>query len=117
MYYVEGSHEAIVDADDWDIVQAEIARRKELGRSYSGSSIFSSKLVCADCGGFYGQKVWHSTEADRRQVWRGNAKFKGETKCATPTLDTEAIKSKFMEAYNRLMPEKDKVIESCRFIR
>ena len=59
-YYVEGSHEAIVDADDWDIVQAEIARRKELGRSYSGNSIFSSKLVCADCGGFYGQKVWRT---------------------------------------------------------
>ena len=116
-YYVEGSHEAIVDADDWDIVQAEIARRKELGRSYSGNSIFSSKLVCADCGGFYGQKVWHSTDAYRRQIWRCNAKFKGETKCATPTLDTETIKNKFMEAYNLLMPEKDKVIESCRFIR
>ena len=116
-YYVEGSHEAIVDADDWDIVQSEIARRKELGRSYSGNSIFSSKLVCADCGGFYGQKVWHSTDAYRRQIWRCNAKFKGETKCGTPTFDTETIKNKFIEAYNLLMPEKDKVIESCRFIR
>lgn len=116
-YYVEGSHEAIVDADDWDIVQAEIARRKELGRSYSGNNIFSSKLVCADCGGFYGQKVWHSTDTYRRQIWRCNAKFKGETKCATPTLDTETIKGKFMEAYNLLMPEKDKAIESCLFIR
>lgn len=116
-YYVEGSHEAIVDADDWDIVQAEIARRKTLGRSYSGNSIFSSKLVCADCGGFYGQKVWHSTDAYRRQIWRCNAKFKGKTKCATPTLGTETIKNKFMEAYNLLMPEKDKVIESCHFIR
>lgn len=116
-YYVEGSHEAIVDADDWDIVQAEIARRKELGKTYSGSSIFSSKLVCADCGGFYGQKVWHSTDAYRRQIWRCNAKFKGESKCSTPTLDTETIKNKFMEAYNLLMPDRDGVIERCLFIR
>ena len=60
-YYVEGSHPAIISAMDFDMVQAEIARRQALGRSYSGSSIFASKLICGDCGGFYGKKVWHST--------------------------------------------------------
>jgi DNA invertase Pin-like site-specific DNA recombinase len=58
-YYVENSHEAIINPTDWDIVQAEIARRKTLGRSYSGNSVFSSRLVCSDCGSFFGQKVWH----------------------------------------------------------
>jgi site-specific DNA recombinase len=64
-YYVEGSHAAIISPVEFDRVQAEIARRKLLGRSYSGNSVFSSKLVCADCGGYYGQKVWHSTDKYR----------------------------------------------------
>ena len=72
-YYVEGSHPAIITAIDFDMVQAEIARRQTLGRAYSGSSIFASKLICGDCGGFYGQKVWHSTDAYRRVIWRCNS--------------------------------------------
>ena len=47
---------------EFDIVQAEIARRKKLGSSYSGNDIFSSKILCADCGGFYGSKLWLSKD-------------------------------------------------------
>ena len=38
-YYVEESHEAIIPPEEWGIVQLEMARRKALGRKYSGSSI------------------------------------------------------------------------------
>ena len=100
-YYVEHSHEAIISPVEWDMVQAEIARRKTLGRAYSGNSVFSSKLVCGDCGSFFGQKVWHSTDAYRKVIWRCNSKFKGEKKCATPHLDTDTIQQKFLIAYNR----------------
>ena len=64
-YYVEGSHPAIVDPDEWDHVQTEFARRKALGKAYSGKSVLSAKLVCEDCGGFFGSKVWHSTDRYR----------------------------------------------------
>lgn len=45
-----------VSGIDFDIVQAEITRHRGLGRSYSDTSIFSSKLICGDCGGFYGKR-------------------------------------------------------------
>ena len=64
-FYVEGSHEGIIVPHEFDMVQTEIERRKGLGGHYSGSSVFSSKLVCADCGAFFGQKVWHSTDKYR----------------------------------------------------
>ena len=60
-YYVEGSHEAIIAPEEFQAVQEEIARRKELGRAYSDKA-FHSKIICGDCGGFYGRKVWHSTK-------------------------------------------------------
>ena len=61
-YYVTGSHPAIIEPDEWEQVQAEFARRKTLGKAYSGKSVFSAKLVCEDCGAFFGPKVWHSTD-------------------------------------------------------
>ena len=116
-YYVEHSHEAIIVPLEWDMVQAEIARRRSLGRAYSGNSVFSSKLVCGDCGGFFGQKVWHSNDPYRKVIWRCNSKFKGETKCATPHLDVETIQRKFLIAYNRLMADREGVISDCALMR
>ena len=116
-YYVEKSHAPIIEPLEWDMVQTEIARRRSLGRAYSGNSVFSSKLVCGDCGGFFGQKVWHSNDPYRKLIWRCNSKFKGEAKCATPHLDTETIQQKFLIAYNRLMADRESVISDCALMR
>ena len=116
-YYVEHSHPAIIEPVEWERVQAETARRKALGKAYSGSSVFSARLVCADCGGFYGQKVWHSTDAYRKVIWRCNSKFNGDKTCNTPTLAIETIQSMFLTAYNRLMETRDSVIADCEMMR
>ena len=115
-FYVEGSHEGIISPQEFDLVQAEIERRKGIGGHYSGSSVFSSKLVCADCGAFFGQKVWHSTDKYRKVIWRCNAKFNGEHKCATPHLTEDEIKAAFLKAYNRLMGNREQVITDCRLM-
>ena len=65
-YYVTGNHEAIIAPQEFDEVQAELARRKQVGRSFSGTSPFSSRIVCGDCGGFYGQKVSKGTVSSAR---------------------------------------------------
>lgn len=116
-YYVENSHEAIIDPRLFDHVQEELARRKALGRSYSGKSIFSSRLVCGDCGHYLGSKVWNSTSKYRRVIWQCNNKFKGECKCGTPHLTEDAIKEKFLEAYSQLLPERERLIEECRMMQ
>ena len=117
-YYVEGSHPAIISADDFDRVQVEIAHRRKLGRSYSGSSIFASKLICGDCGGIYGKKVWHSTDAYRKEIWRCNSKFSGkDKKCTTPTLTTGDIQRMFLQAYNQLIGNRKQIIQACEAIR
>ncbi len=115
-FYVEGSHEGIISPQEFDMVQAEIEHRKSICGHYSGSSVFSSKLVCADCGAFFGQKVWHSTGKYRKVVWRCNAKFNGEHKCATPHLTEDEIKAMFMKAYNQLMGNRVLVIADCRLM-
>lgn len=117
-YYVENSHPAIIDPVEWEQVQAEFARREALGRTYSSKSILSSKLVCEDCGGFYGQKVWHSTSKYRRVIWQCNKKFKDkEEKCKTTTLTAETIQMMFLDAYNTFMGNRDQVLDDCELMR
>lgn len=113
-YYVENSHPAIIDPAEWKLVQRELERRKSIGRSYSGNSIFSSRLVCGDCGGFFGSKVWHSTDKYRRTIWRCNSKFTGEEKCQTLHLTEEEIKARFLDAFNALVSDKERLLDECR---
>ena len=113
-YYVENSHPAIIDPAEWKLVQRELERRKAIGRSYSGNSIFSSRLVCGDCGGYFGSKVWHSTDKYRRTIWRCNSKFIGEEKCQTPHLTEEEIKARFLDAFNALVADKERLLDECR---
>ena len=116
-YYVENSHPAIIDPQEWDLVQAEISRRKKYGRQYSSHSIFSSKLICGDCGGYYGSKVWHSTDKYKRTVWQCNGKFKGNHHCTTPHLTETDIKALFLRAFGKLMSAKESILEDCRLVQ
>ena len=77
-YYVEHSHLPIIPPDEWERVQLEIARRRNSEKRTNCGSSFSAKLVCGDCGEFYGLKVWHSNSKYRRTIWQCNGKFKGE---------------------------------------
>ncbi|MFA5766168.1 MAG: recombinase zinc beta ribbon domain-containing protein, partial [Bacilli bacterium] len=72
---------------------------------------FASKLICEDCGGFYGKKKWHSNSKYSRFVYQCNRKFdKGKETCRTPNLMEEDIKLKFIEAYNLTMKDKKRII-------
>lgn len=115
-YYVEGNHEAIIDPAVFDMVQAELAKRSRGGSRYSGVSIFSNKIKCADCGGWYGSKVWHSTDRYRKIVYRCNRKYNNE-KCQTPHVTEEDVKKAFVSAYNQLVTEKREIITNTELIR
>ena len=77
----------------------------------------ASRIICGDCGGYYGQKVWHSNDPYRKVIWRCNRKYvKGEKRCGTPTLDEETIKALSLKAYNLLMAGRDSVAEDCQML-
>lgn len=116
-YYVEHSHEPIITPEEFDKVQTEFERRKRISRQYSGKSIFSSRIICGDCGAFFGSKVWNSTGKYRRVIWQCNNKFKGEHKCETPHLDEETIKTRFVGAFNAILADKDSALENCRLMQ
>ena len=113
-YYVEEHHEAIIPPELFDFVQAEIKEREKRGK-HSGVSIFANKIKCGCCDGWYGAKVWHSTDKYRRVVYRCNKKYAHKGKpCTTRHLTEEEIKQIFVKALNSLVEVKENVIAELR---
>ena len=113
-YYVEEHHEAIIPPDLFEFVQSEIKRREQNGK-HSGVSIFANKIKCGCCGGWYGAKVWHSTDKYRRVIYRCNKKYAHKEKpCSTRRLTEEEIKQIFVKALNSLVEVKENVIAELR---
>lgn len=108
-YYVRDNHEAIIPPETFEMVQTLMATRKKGKNRLSSVSIFSSKIKCADCGSWYGPKVWHSNDAYRKVIWQCNHKFEGE-KCGTPTLTEDKIKELFLRAANKVVDQKEQFI-------
>ena len=112
--YVEEHHEPIIPPDLFDFVQSEIKRREQNGK-HSGVSIFANKIKCGCCGGWYGAKVWHSTDKYRRVIYRCNKKYAHKEKpCSTRHLTEEEIKQIFVKALNSLVEVKENVIAELR---
>ena len=113
-YYIENNHPPIVSAETFEMVQEEFARRKAAGGFMRCVSPFSGRIICGDCGGFYGRKVWHSNTAYRTYEWHCNNKFTKRKYCTTPTVKTESIEKCFMDAFNSLLARKDDIAENYR---
>lgn len=120
-YYVEKSHPAIIDKEQWEAVQLEMERRRsycsEHGiqkMEYSMNNPFTGKVICGTCGHIFGRKVWNSTDERRRLIiWRCNDKYavKGEKGCASKQIDEGVLYQVFVGAFNAMIENKDYFLE------
>jgi len=121
-YKVEGSHPAIIPEETWELVQLEIERRSRIGTRYSSAGALSSRLVCADCGGFYGSKIWHSNSKNRSVIWRCNNKYRdvqrksGQKKCCTRHVTEKEIMAAFKAVVGQLYERRPEVIAACETV-
>ena len=115
-YYVEDSHPAIIDPDQFQLVQ-DIFKERASDPKHSGATIFSGKLRCGCCGGWYGSKVWHSNDKYRRVVWQCNSKFKDKTRCKTPHLTEDEVKAAFIRLVNKLSTDREFFITELTAIK
>lgn len=116
---MENHHEGIIDEATFRLVQAEMQKRNADPRSYSGVSIFSSKIACGQCGCFYGSKVWHSNDKYRKVIWQCNHKYrKGyKEKCKTPHLTEDEIKATFLKALDAMKDEREEVLVNATMLK
>lgn len=110
-YYVENSHPAIIEPEIFDLVQYEFKQRQSDGRWTSCTHPFSGKIICGECGGIYGSKIWHSNTPNRVMVWQCNEKYRGQ-RCTTPHLTEQEIKAAFLAAFNTVLGSRKEILEA-----
>lgn len=113
-YLVENSHDPIIDPETFDRVQELLVSRYEK-RGYSGSEHpFANRLICSDCGGFYGHKVWHNaSNTERYDVWYCNQRYHGDKTCESPILREKEIQSAFEAVLKRAKASDQTYSEKC----
>ena len=91
-YYVEGTHDAIIDPDIYELAQRRIAQNTEkcnIKKPTTARYPFSGKIVCGNCGKHFGRKTTHG-----RVSWICMTfQFEGKSACPAkqipePTLMT-----------------------------
>ena len=112
-YYVEQSHPAIVSPEVFDEVQQVLKHRRD-ARYVGRSGCFSSKIICGECGSYYGRKVWHSNDKYRTVIWRCQHKYDNGEPCKTPHVTEDQVKAAFVEEMNRVIASKDQVLSDIR---
>lgn len=112
-YFVKNSHPAIISETDFNRVQYEIEKRKCSKGCYTNTDIFSGKIICNDCGSFYGRKKYR-TKGYQYIVYHCNHKYDNE--CKSATLQEKTIQTGFLLALNKMVFDKEKVIDESQQI-
>ncbi len=112
MWYVEGSHPAIISRETFNKVQEEMARRKTITpkskkNTFTSTGKYSKYaltdvLICGECGTRYRRCTWTS-HGKRRIVWRCVSRLDyGKKYCKDSlTVDEHLIQQAIVRALNR----------------
>jgi DNA invertase Pin-like site-specific DNA recombinase len=119
-YYIEGNHEAIINKEDWDLVQLEVERRNQYRQDnhinfyiiQCEQNPFICKVFCKECGGLFGRKNW-TTSRGKRPVWQCNNRYKvkGIQGCTNRHIDEETLQQAFLRAIEILHEKKEQLLE------
>lgn len=126
-HYLQDHHEAIVDRDLFDRVQAEYARRnakklvnpnsEEAPRKsrYSSKYALTDILVCGHCGAPYRRCVW-THHGKRKVVWRCTTRMDyGKSKCdGSFTIEEEGLHQAILSSISNLSSRKEELKDELK---
>lgn len=127
-HYLENHHEAIIDRELFDKVQAEYAQRnakkviktdgtqetQKKGR-YNSKYALTDILVCGHCGAPYRRCVW-THHGNRKVVWRCTTRMDyGKEKCnGSFTIEEEGLHQAILKAVSSLSSRKEELKDELK---
>ena len=109
-YYVEKTHEAIIDKVTFDTVRQMLENNMRIYENKQGKNPngFSGKLVCGDCGRVYKKRIVGS-----QPTWICSKNGVAGQRCKTHPLSEGALKKSFVFMYNRLQQHRELIIKEA----
>ena len=105
-YYVENSHEPIVDRELWEKVQTIMDARtnKKLQGQVTKLYPFTGMIICGECGHKYTHKVNNSGLIWQANFWKcHNSITHGVKVCGNSWIKESVINDLFVECYNEFI--------------
>ena len=103
-YYLENTHEAIVDKETWEAAQTVM---RERGRRHNRQPMtygLSGMIECGCCGKGYSHKVNHCSCKWRNDFWACSTYLQyGKSRCGNSRIKDDVLKEKFVAAYNEFI--------------
>ncbi|MBR3122402.1 recombinase family protein [Candidatus Saccharibacteria bacterium] len=106
-FYIEGSHPAIIEPDVFDLVQHELAVRKEQNLRLRSKHVLAGKIICGDCHDYYGHKVYRYKNGFHYDAWSCNTKYKDRGECSSPNIKQAEIEASFVNALKLAMMDEN----------
>lgn len=117
MYYVENSHEAIIDKETFEHVKQEIERRAERYKSKPGSKekhLFTGIIHCGICSKPYRRKITALGTKYAKPVWVCWTSFsQGKDFCPAKRISETILINKTSEVLKRNISDQESL---CRYI-
>lgn len=121
IYYVEGSHPAIIEKGLFDLAQQEMQRRRDAndnkvgGGRYSSRYPFSGMLVCGICGSKLRRQVRTMGSGKRTASWGCcNRISNGRAVCDSHHVNEDVLEATYLTAMRRLVDSAEEVVEVVR---
>ena len=121
MYYVEGTHPAIIDKEMFDMAQKEMERRKDTADTTVGNSRYTSKypfsglLVCSECGHTLRRHV--RTVGSRKTVpaWGcSNRISNGRAACDSHHINEDTLQRTYLAAIRDMIEDAEDIMDAVR---
>ena len=113
-YYLEKVLPAIVSDEVHELAQQERKQRQEWNKSYSCLLPLSGRIVCGNCGSFYGRKQSHKSYKQLQfysEFWICNRFYDYNCKTAKPRF--EVVEGYFRRALKSLFEKYTEVVSIC----
>lgn len=113
-YYMEGTHEAIVDKDMWEAAQRILEERSRNHCRTRIAHSFTGMIECGCCGKNYLHKVNNSQCKWQTDIWACRTYLRdGKKDCGNSRIKDTVLKGKFISAYNEFIerrPQGDSMV-------
>ncbi len=113
-YYIENTHEAIVDKETWEAAQRIIEERGRTHNRQVVTHTFSGMIECGCCRNVFIHKVNNSTFKWRTDIWACKTYLShGKQACANSRIKDTVLKEQFVSAYNEFIerrPQGDSMV-------
>ena len=100
-FYVEGSHEAIIDKKTFEAVQIEFVRRSTISKNHYKPKLneFSGIIRCGRCGASYRRKINAAGTKYAKATWTcANYNNRSKAQCSAKRIPEDILKEKCAEA-------------------